>query len=160
MAKQPENVSKKATPQPNSSELDDLAKEVAKRIDALVPQGQRSQVVAQMVSLVQEERFSGPIAHPRHLREYDDILPGSANRIITMAENNLEHAHHMQRTAIAADVQDMKDGRRFGFAALIILILSALLCGSLGNNTLALAFLGAGALGVIGNFIDGRKGKD
>lgn len=32
------------------------------------------------------EQFSGPIAHPKHLREYEDIVPGSAERIISMAE--------------------------------------------------------------------------
>ncbi|HEY0153893.1 MAG TPA: DUF2335 domain-containing protein [Longimicrobium sp.] len=35
--------------------------------------------------------FSGPIPLPTHLREYEQVLPGSADRIVTMAE---AEAHH------------------------------------------------------------------
>jgi len=113
-----------------------------------------------MVSLVQQEKFSGPIAHPKHLREYEDILPGSANRIIEMAEGNLKHAQTVQLRALEADVEDIKAGRRFGFAALLVLIFCALVCGYLKNNTLALAFLGTGAVGTVVAFIKGRSGGD
>ncbi|MEW6200669.1 MAG: DUF2335 domain-containing protein [bacterium] len=32
-------------------------------------------------------RYSGPIPLPEHLQKYEQILPGSANRIISMAES-------------------------------------------------------------------------
>jgi uncharacterized membrane protein len=35
--------------------------------------------------------FSGPIPLPTHLREYEQVLPGSADRIVAMAE---AEAHH------------------------------------------------------------------
>jgi uncharacterized membrane protein len=112
------------------------------------------------VSLVQEERFSGPIAHPRHLREYDEIVPGSANRIIEMAEGALNHAQELQSFAVRADVDDQKEGRRLGFIALMVLIGAALICGLNGHEVLAGGFIGAGALGVVGAFIRGRNGKN
>ncbi|HUD93421.1 DUF2335 domain-containing protein [Sphingobium sp.] len=156
MTKELVNSSKKIVPRLTDGEKADLADEIAKRIGALVPPGQKAQVVAQVVSLVQQERFSGPIAHPKHLREYEEILPGSADRIIAMAERSLNHAQDIQMHALRADVGDVKAGRWFGFAALIVLIASAFACGYLGNNTLALAFLATGALGAIGAFIKGR----
>ncbi|WP_185829282.1 DUF2335 domain-containing protein [Sphingomonas ginkgonis] len=113
-----------------------------------------------MIGLVAEERFSGPIAHPRHLREYESILPGSADRIISMAESNLQHNHDMQRMALDGDIKDTRDGRLYGFLALALLIVGAILSAYLGHEKLAIAFLGAGALGTVGAIIRGRKGGD
>lgn len=135
----------------------EIAQEVTRRISNLVPAGQREQVIAQVTALVTREQFSGPIAHPRHLREYDEIVPGSANRIIAMAESQLAHSQQIQSEAIAAEIADQKEGRRLGFAALVLLIAAALACVLTGHDAIATAFLGAGAVGIIGLFIKGRS---
>lgn len=159
LAKGPEKTPAR-TSQPSDENVDEFAQEVSKRISNLVPTGQRAQVVAQVVSLVSEERFSGPIAHPRHLREYEDICPGAADRIISMAERGLEHAQTMQTTAISGDIADGKAGRLYGFLALLALIAAASFSTYFGHEAIAAAFLGAGALGVIGQLIQGsRNGK-
>ena len=158
MAKVPETASKKRPPQFDGSDLDDLAQEIAKRIGNVVPRGpQQAQVVAQMVSLVSEERFSGPIAHPKHLREYEHICPGAADRIIAMAEANLAHAQNMQSQALTGDIGDVKAGRAYGFWALVALIASASGATYFDHELLAAAFLGTGMLGVVGQLIQGRR---
>lgn len=146
--KKSENVSQ---PEDDS----EFAEELAKRVSAIVPKGQQAAVVAQVMTLVQEERFSGPIAHPRHLREYEQILPGSADRIIRMAEGNLRHAQEMQCKALQADIDDAKAGRLYGFIALISLIVAAAVTGWAGQKELSLSLVGVGALGTITAFIKG-----
>lgn len=114
MAKPPE----KQKPQNNTvvvTDSDPFAEELAKRVSALVPAGQRAQVVAQVTSLVTEERFSGPIPHPRHLAQYDQVVPGSAATIIGMAHDNLVHNQKLQAQALAADI----DGGKFTAVFLI-----------------------------------------
>ena len=37
------------------------------------------------------EKFAGPIPPPPIMKRYEEILPGSANRILKMAENQSEH---------------------------------------------------------------------
>jgi uncharacterized membrane protein len=157
LSRLPEKTSKKKPPKLDGEELDELAQQIARRISNLVPQPQREQVVAQMVSLVSAERFSGPIAHPRHLREYEEICPGAADRIISMAEKNLEHAQILQTQAMASDIADVKAGRAYGFWALMAIIIAASWSAFNGQEGIALAFLGAGALGVIGQLIQGRR---
>lgn len=76
-----------------------------------------------------------------------------------MAERNLDHAHRMQEKALEGDIQDTKDGRRYGFLALCLLIIGAIVSAYMGNNELALAFLGTSALGVIGAFIRGKRSE-
>ena len=139
--------------------VDPFAEELAKQIGPLVSKDQRVQIVARVLSLTQEERFSGPIAHPRHLREYEQIVPGSADRIICMAENEMEHGRKLQDVALKADIDDTKSGRRYGFFALMALILSALACVYMDKEGVALAFLGMGVIGTVGLFIKGKNGS-
>lgn len=58
-----------------SGETDPFIAEVSKRVRSLVDKDQAGAVITQITSLY-AEKFSGPIAHPRHLREYEDIVPG------------------------------------------------------------------------------------
>lgn len=156
MGKQPEkSPARKADPRTLDDD-DPLVEELARRLNSIVPGPQRSQVVAQVISLVQEERFSGPICHPKHLREYEEALPGSADRIVSMAESALTHSRSMQELALKADIADMREGRRLGFAGLVLLIGGAILCGALGQVTIALALLGTSAIGALGTLIRGR----
>jgi len=157
VAKQPPQ---KAAPRksPPSQFEDPFAAELNKRVSAIVGRDQASKVTAQILSLYHEERFQGPIAHPKHLREYEEIVPGSGDRIIKMAEGALEHQKEMQKQALDADIQDTQDGRRYGFWALIALIVAALACGLTGHEILAGLFLGTGALGTVGAFIRGKVG--
>lgn len=156
MAKPPEGVNPPVPAGVNNSEL---ATDIARRIESLVPKGQQAQVIAQVVSIVEQERFSGPIAHPRHLREYEAILPGSADRIVAMAENNLAHAQNMQTKVVEAEIADTKSGRAYGFVMLGGLIACALYCVSHGNNIGAGIFLAVGTLGAVAKLIDGKVRK-
>jgi uncharacterized membrane protein len=138
-------------------QTDEFSQEIAKRVGALVGRDKAAAVTAQIVSIVQSERFSGPIAHPKHLREYEEICPGSADRIISMAERNLSHTHKLQETALDGEIKDHRDGRLYGFLALALLIIGAIVAGLMGNTTLAVAFLSAGALGTVGAIIKGAR---
>lgn len=43
---------------------------------------------------------SGPIPSPEVFREYEDILPGSADRILAMAELQQAHRHSLESDVI------------------------------------------------------------
>ena len=44
-----------------------------------------------------EMSFSGPLPPPNVLSAYEDLLPGAADRIITMAEKQLEHRMYLEK---------------------------------------------------------------
>lgn len=52
--------------------------------------------------------------------EYDRVLPGSAERILSMAEKEQDHRIASEQTALSALVQDSKLGQWFGFAIAVI----------------------------------------
>lgn len=133
----------------------DFASEVRKRVSAVVSKDKADIVTAQILAAY-SENFSGPIAHPKHLRLYEDICPGAADRIISMAEDSLEHQKTMDHKVIDSQVTDMKQSRLYGFLALMALILAALICGLNDKETLAAMFLGTGVIGTIGAFIKSK----
>ena len=59
-----------------NSQLEPLETAIDKQIGDLVPQKSRREVISRISTKLYAEYFSGPIAHPRHLREYNDISPG------------------------------------------------------------------------------------
>ena len=157
MAKPPASASQqapKSSKQPESGSA--IEQEIVKRVSAVVGRDKAGIVSAQIISVI-SEHFRGPIAHPRHMREYEEICPGSADRIITMAEDQLKHDQAMDNKVIKAEVDDLKQGRLYGFLALMALIVAAVSTGLAGHTILAGSFLGAGVLGVVGAFINGRR---
>ena len=47
-----------------------------------------------------EVSFSGPLPPPGVLEGYERVLPGSAERIFTMAEKQLEHRLHLEKVVV------------------------------------------------------------
>jgi uncharacterized membrane protein len=148
----PENEAK---PQPDS----DLRESIEREIGPLVPQGQRDMIISRMEQIMVRESFSGPIAHPRHLREYESIEPGAANRIIAMAEKQQDHVLALESTAINAEIADRKLGMWLGFSALVLLLSFSALFGYLDRPIIAGLFLTAAAIGSVTAFIRGRRGE-
>ena len=71
-------------------------------------------LVAQEETLLVEAHM-GPLPAPRTLAGYEEVTPGSAERIIVMAEKQQEHDHAMQRSAQAYGATTGKRGQIFGF---------------------------------------------
>lgn len=134
--------------------------EVDKKIGSLLPQKARREIVSQLTAMVVSESFAGPIAHPRHLREYEAISPGAADRIIQMAEKRSDHQMNMERSVLDAEEKDQRLGMLLGAGLFALLILAALWVALVtGNPVLSGVFLTAAALGGLGLFIKGRNGK-
>ena len=155
LAKRPVDQKSSDTAPPRSLQEIEVAKEIERRIGPLVPAGARGQLVS-TVMMMMSEQFSGPIAHPRHLREYEEILPGSAERIIAMAEKQQGHNIEMERLIVSAQVSDQKRGMRYGLAALLATLIAAVGVGLAGQVALSISILGVGVAGVVVAFIKGR----
>lgn len=158
MAKRPQEPKSAVPAPPKPPEESEFAREIERRIGPLIPSGARGQVVS-TVMMMMSEQFSGPIAHPRHLREYEEILPGSAERILAMAERQQAHNSEMERMIVSAQVSDQKRGMRYGLAALVVDIVAAVAVGFWGDTVLASAILAVGVAGVVVAFIKGRHSK-
>lgn len=62
-----------------------------------------------------EASYSGPIPQPAMLRAFDEVLPGAAHRILTMAEEQQSHRHLLERTTVLGDSRRSNWGLVAGF---------------------------------------------
>lgn len=132
-----------------------LEEEIIESLGDLVPVDDREEVVSRIGAMVvRHEAFSGPIAHPSHLREYEAIVPGSAERIISMAEQQLNHHINQEKIALKAETGDGRIGLWIGGAIFALLVACAFCAMMLDKGTLyAGIFLGTAAVGGIAVFV-------
>ena len=117
-------------------------------------------VAQRITQIAVSEQFSGPMPHPKHFRDYEAILPGAAERILSMAERNLEHNIEGNKTALNAEIEDRRRGMRYGAALFGALILCAFASIFVTSNPIVPGlFLGAAAIGGVAAFIKGRNGQ-
>ena len=108
------------------------------------------------------EAFSGPLPHPKILADYDKILPGTAERIITLAEAEAEHRRLLEKTAINAEVEEKRRGQKYGLIIGCTGIGASVLLGAMGTLMPAAVIGGGTVVSLVTVFVIGRvvKPKD
>lgn len=54
-------------------------------------------------SITQVQQWSGPLPDPNSLARYNEVLPNAAERIMSMAEKEMEHRHQKEDSIIRQD---------------------------------------------------------
>ena len=57
-------------------------------------------------SVARVETFQGPIPPPSVLEAYEKILPGAAERILKMAENQSTHRQEIEKIVVRSGARD------------------------------------------------------
>ena len=94
------------------------------------------------------ERTSGPIPPPGMLRGYEDVLPGSADRILSMAERE-------QKYQIAYSIL----GLLLGFVAALLLIALSAYVVSLGFAWQSVGLIICSIAGTAGTFVYSNRSR-
>jgi uncharacterized membrane protein len=61
------------------------------------------------------QTFSGPIPAPETLARYEEIIPGAAERILAMAENQSQHRMALESRVVNSSASDQTRGMWLGF---------------------------------------------
>ena len=112
--------------------------------------------------IVQEKSvvFSGPIPEPGILEKYNRILPGAADRILTMAEKDATHVREREIEIISYSYKYRLRGQILGFAIGLFALFAAGFCAYLGQQVAASLIGVSGVAGLVGAFLksSGQKG--
>lgn len=154
----PSVVERENNSENSTADLVELRAKLDTQIGELISGRSREQVIERVFKIVKSEVFRGPLPHPRHLKAYDDVVPGAADRIIKMAEDSLHHNIRVMSAAQKDYAADKRLGLIFGFISLLVLIACAMYSVSIHEVVAAGIFLGAAACGVVARFILGRDG--
>ena len=105
------------------------------------------------VAVVEAASFSGPLPPPAMYSEYERALPGSAERILAMAEKEQNHRIAWEETALGTSVRETKLGQWFGFAIAVACIGAAMFLAVNEHDVVAVIALGISAVGLVGRFL-------
>lgn len=76
-----------------SNKDNDTRETLSSESGAVVPNADSGVVHQESELVTYEESFRGPLPPPSTLAQYEETLPGSAERLMTMAEVQAEHRH-------------------------------------------------------------------
>jgi uncharacterized membrane protein len=109
---------------------------------------------------IQAASFSGPLPPPALFGEYDNVLPGSAERILRMTEREQEQRHGWDNRAITIQGGEIKRGQWLGFFLGALLVAGAVYCASIGEQWVAIAMAGTSLVSIVTAFIKGRSNDE
>ena len=90
------------------------------------------------------------------LRKYEELLPGSANRIISMAENQSSHRQGLEKKVVESNCSNERLGMILGFGICLLAISLGGLLILKGKNTSGIASIVAALAAPVAVFIYGK----
>ncbi len=121
------------------------------------PQARNTGLIYAEQMLEVSERWTGPLPRPDDLRGYDEVVPGSAQDIVTAFKEQGEHRRKQENRVVLHREIRSYIGQTMGFIiAIAFLLVSAWLIN--GGHELAGAALGTLDLGaLVAVFVYGRR---
>ena len=101
--------------------------------------------------------WSGPYPPPQLLRGYEDVLPGSADRIIKMAEEQQRHRHHLEKTTVEGAGKRAHQGLWLGFVISLVVLGLGTAVILLGHEAAGATIMSVDVVALAGVFVYGRR---
>ena len=99
----------------------------------------------------------GPLPSPETLKQYEELLPGTAERIISMAERQSDHRIGLEKRVIDRQLQDSRLGQYLGFAVALLFLAAAYSLGMNNHEWLAGTLGGSTMVSLVAVFVIGKK---
>ena len=110
------------------------------------------------------ETWQAPLPPPQALGQYEEVLLGAADRILTQSENEQTHRHNQERTALeTARMVVVADSRRsyigiiFGFVISLLGIGGSIYLIATGHDWAGATLGGINLTGLAGVFVYGAR---
>lgn len=142
---------KKAIVKSFESEGNDIREEIL----SLIP-NEDDKKKAMLVMASYEEKYSGPIPHPKHLEAYENICKGLADRLVKMAEAQQSHRFNIENKAITEQVGSNKRGQWFAFILAILFVCVCVFVMAIVNSIVGVIMIAIVAIGIFALYKDGK----
>lgn len=104
-------------------------------LESLTP-AQRKVIESTMIAMEQRS-YSGPLPAPEDFEAYEKVLPGSTDRILSMAEKSLDSRITNEKTIIETRLKQSGRGQIFGFILALFFGFISVILGIEGHEVLA-----------------------
>ena len=123
-----------------------------------VRQGDNTPSASSQVT-IEASSWLGPLPPPGTLQSFDDVIPGSAERILAMAEKQANHRILMESKIVRGDFTLSYIGLAAGFVLSTMIILGGIYSISLGRDWVGGSLIGLTLVGLAGVFVYGSNSR-
>ena len=102
------------------------------------------------------EIYKGPLPSPEHLAAFEAVYPGTADRILKMAESQIAHRQYLEKKTVDTQASNSVWGMRFAFILGMTTVLGGIYVSSAGSSLVGLATLAVGLSSLVGVFVYGK----
>jgi uncharacterized membrane protein len=107
--------------------------------------------------MAQSMHFSGPLPPPEVLAKYNEAIPGGAERIIAMVENQSQHRQALEKQVIDANCRAQRTGSVYGFLICMAALASGTFLIYVGKSAQGLVPIIGALGGLVAVFITGKN---
>ncbi len=161
MEKSTELESQESQPEP-----DEISSESTELVDKIEHELVENPVVLerlldrpQVMAMVSRSAFRGPLPPPAMLREYNDIVPGAAERILERSEKEQAHRHRVTEKSVDGAIGKDRRGQWMAFAITILILVIAVVFALRGEMWFAGTLITVDLIGLASVFAIGRISK-
>ncbi len=102
----------------------------------------------------------GPMPPPHYLKQYNEIIPGGAERILAMAENQSNHRMRLEDFSIREEHRQSSKGQDYGLFIAIFIVAVAGALAYFGHEVVAGIFGGGTIIGLVSVFVLGKRQQE
>ncbi len=122
----------------------------------MIPQSQpRSE--SSTLTQVQTEFFSGPIPPPSYLARYNDVVPGGADRILSMAERQSSHRESLETKVVDGGLRAQRQGMNRAFILALVVVLGGIYLMATGKSGWGFAAIISSLTSLVSVFAIGKR---
>jgi len=130
---------------------------VAEQPEDRPPHAESSAAGALRIDIERQSVWQGPLPPPEVLREFNDIVPNGAERIVAQWESETAHRQAQEKAALAAEVAITRRGQYFAGAFAFTALAVAAWALALGATQVAALIASTTIVSVVGAFLYERR---
>lgn len=136
-----------------------LPKEIRKIVDQSgIPATKKEQLVGRLTEVfVEHNFFMGPIPPPALMRQYGEIIPNGAERIMSQAERQSAHRQKLENRVVSHGIAQGYVGQTLAAIVAGAFLVAAYKLGMAGHDVLAGILGGSTVVALVTAFIIGRS---
>ncbi|WP_323862883.1 DUF2335 domain-containing protein [Xenorhabdus szentirmaii] len=100
--------------------------------------------------------FQGPFPPPKLLKEYENTLPGAAERVFALTEKEQNHRHEIDDKVVNGGISKDKRGQWMGFGLALLILCGAFYFANKGEIGFASLLVTLDLVGLVAVFVLGR----
>lgn len=158
-ARPPKGVNSELPPsdKEGTEELIQAAEAINPQIFREINKEEKRRIAHAFVSVTKS--YSGPLPDPDTLQGFEDIVPGAAERIFTMAEKEQDHRHETDNILIRRQLNQSATGQWMGFFLGAATIFTGRFLVYCGQSVAGIATIIGAAVALVALFVSAQRSK-